>query len=116
MRKEIVTFLADSKKSLTGNMYEDEWEIMIPMGMFEELPNGKTIKMIKQSEINNYEPLGQATGLNIQHTLILGEKYCENFFIRLSGYAYVMNSHAEKIIHEETDKQYLTVAFFENKK
>lgn len=115
MEKQILIFLPNEKKSKIVKLDEEEWEIMIPYGMYKEFPNGKTIDFIKESELGNYKKLGVAAGLNFKHAVILGREHCENFFIRLSGYHFVKNDWIVEGLQSQTGNQYVSVAFYENK-
>ena len=115
MKKKLgpVLFLADDKKSITGNMMEDRWEIMIPDGLYEEVPGGRMVRILCESEAQKLRLLGVATGINFKHCLYEASSHCTDFFIRVEGYAYVGNHPIANTLREKAGREYLTVAFYE---
>ncbi|MEI7690601.1 MAG: hypothetical protein WCI63_03180 [bacterium] len=108
-----VLFLADDKKSKTGDPTEDEYEIMIPMGLFPELPYGNMIRMFNEEEARQHKPLGIGYGISFKHAVILGDKHCQGFWIRVTGYRYIKNSPQARMMMEATGDFYLAVQFYE---
>ena len=108
-----VLFLADDKKSKTGDPTEDEYEIMIPMGLFPELPYGNMIRMFNEEEARQHKPLGIGYGISFKHAVILGDKHCQGFWIRVTGYRYIKNSPQSRMMMEATGDFYLAVQFYE---
>lgn len=109
-----VLFLADDKKSKTGDPIEDEYEIMIPMGLYPELPYGNMIHMFSKEEALEHKPLGVGYGISFKHAVILGDKHCQDFWIRIVGYSYIKDSPQARIMSEATGEYYIAVQFYED--
>ena len=79
----------------------------------------KEIYEIAEGDKNEYRLIGQATGIHMDHCVILGSKHEDDFWHRVYGYKHVENKKMEKIMLEAEKKirpeteSYITVAFYE---
>ena len=79
----------------------------------------KEIYELAEEDKNKCCLLGQATGINMDHCVILGSKYKDDFWHRVYGYRIVENEKMEKMMLEAEKKMrpevtsYITVAFYE---
>ena len=110
----VVLFLADDKRSKTGDPTEDEYEIMVPDGYDERIPYGKMIRMIPENDVEKYKPMGYGIGVNFKHAVLLGQSHSKDFYIRVVGYRYLKNSHEAQMLTDATGERFITVQFYED--
>ncbi|KKS39532.1 MAG: hypothetical protein UV02_C0067G0005 [Candidatus Kuenenbacteria bacterium GW2011_GWA2_42_15] len=79
----------------------------------------KEIYELLEEDGNKYRLLGTATGVSMDHCVVLGSEHKENFWEMVYGYKIIQNETMEKIIVEATKninpeiQSYMTVSFFE---
>lgn len=57
--------------------------------------------------------LGTASGINMEHCLILGRKYKKDFDKRVVAYRLIENDKITKMFEEVVKKDYIAVEFYE---
>ncbi len=66
-----------------------------------------------------YRLMGQSTGINMDHCVILGSNQTNNFWHRVYGYRIIQNEEREKVLLEAMRKidpdvkSYITICFYE---
>lgn len=84
-------------------------------GTWEE----KSIYELVEKDNSKYILLGSATGINMDHCVILGSKHKEDFWQRVYGYRIIANEKMERMMFEAMKKinpeieSYITVDFYE---
>lgn len=79
----------------------------------------KEIYELTEEDTHKYRLLGQSTGINMDHCVILGSNHKDDFWHRVYGYKIVQNEEMEKMMLEAMKKikpeteSYITVAFYE---
>ena len=79
----------------------------------------KEIYEIAEEDVNEYRLLGRATGIHMDHCVILGSKHKDDFWHRVYGYRIIENEKMEKMMLEAMKtvkpmiESYLTVCFYE---
>lgn len=79
----------------------------------------KEIYELSEEDGGTYRLLGKATGINMDHCVILGSKHKDDFWHRAYGYRIIQNGELEKMMFETMKKirpeadPYITVAFYE---
>ncbi len=81
----------------------------------------KEIYELSEDNTVKYRILGQPTGINMEHCVILGLKHKERFWNRVYGYRIIKNEAIEKMLVEAMRKikpeieSYITVCFYERR-
>lgn len=81
----------------------------------------KEIYELIEENKHKYRLLGQSTGINMDHCVILGSKYTKEFWNRVYGYRIIQNEKMEKMMFEMIKKikpevkSYMTVCFYERR-
>jgi hypothetical protein len=70
---------------------------------------------INKSETQNYQLLGKAIGVSIEHCLYLANKYKKNFPQRVVAYRFSEIDQKLADLEKLTGKKYLAMEFFEEK-
>lgn len=79
----------------------------------------KEIYEITGEDANKYRSLGQATGINMEHCVMIAAKHGDNFWRRVYGYRIIKNEEMGNMMFEEMKKikpeteEYMTVCFYE---
>ncbi len=81
----------------------------------------KEIHELVDEPDNKYLLLGQSTGTNMQHCLLMAENHKQKFWHRVYGYKIIENDKMEKMLGEAMKKikpkveSYMTVCFYERR-
>lgn len=79
----------------------------------------KEIFELAEEDKYKYSLLGQSTGINMDHCVVLGSNHKDDFWHRVYGYIIIQNEEMEKMMLEVMKKikpeteSYITVAFYE---
>lgn len=79
----------------------------------------KEIFELEENDVHQYRLLGQSTGINMDHCVILGTNHKDDFWHRVYGYRIIQNEEREKQLLEAMRKikpeveSYMTVCFYE---
>lgn len=79
----------------------------------------KEIYELSEEDSSTYCLLGKATGIDMDHCVMLGLKHKDDFLHRVYGYRVIRSGELEKIMFETMKKSkpetepYITVAFYE---